>query len=438
VKRSSKKFGCWLVVWLLGASGLFAQNKPDAAPPPPLAAPALPVPTLPPTPPIPQKIEVDNVAAIPLEARRALLAKLSADERLKFAQKIRDLPESGQTNGKINALFMAWSVVDPAAAIESAKNFPTPRTRTVATEAIVYGMESKSAGTLVQSLRTLSPDALDPEAKERLLGLSVVKWSQVDPPAAARALAELYPEATNRLAKPGGGDGELIASTKGVAMNWGETDPHAALDWYQKKGEPENLFAVKNVIAGWWKKDRTAAAAYISAHVGTANEREVAGVMADAMAEQDPRAATQWVKWNKDDRLRQRAQLKIADIWSAKDPRAAAKWVAGLPAEEGKSAISIVASRWTLNDPEAVAKWLDSLKGPLRDAAIFGFASTIAAKDYALALGWALKISDPPSKERLSKAIATEWLRKKPDEARPWIKSSKMPEAQKKQLPGLD
>ena len=126
------------------------------------------------------------------------------------------------------------------------------------------------------------------------------------------------------------------------------------------------------------------------------------------------------------------------DIWSAKDPRAAAKWVTGLPAEEGKSTMSIVASRWTLNDPEAVTKWLNSMKGPIRDAAILGFASTIAAKDYALALGWALKISDPPSKERLSKAIATEWLRKNPNEAKPWIRSSKMPEALKKQLPGLD
>src|ERR1017187_10662628 len=74
----------------------------------------------------------------------------------------------------------------------------------------------------------------------------------------------------------------------------GATDPHAALDWFQKKNEPAHLFAVENVILGWWQKDHTAAAAYVSAHVGTAGEREVAGVMADAMAEQDPRVATDW------------------------------------------------------------------------------------------------------------------------------------------------
>jgi hypothetical protein len=435
VKRSTQKFGyCW-VMWFLCAHCLFAQTKPETPPPPLAATPAASLSIIPSP---PHKLEVDTIAAIPLEERRSLLAKLNADERVKFARQVRDLPPSGQTNGKINALFMGWSVVDPVAAIENAKGFPTPRTRTVATEAIAYGMESKSAGTMVQSLRTLSQDALDPEAKERLLGLSIVKWSQVDPAAAARALAELYPDAANRLTKPGGGDGVLLTTTKGVAVNWGATDPHAALDWFRKKGEPENLFAVENVILGWWQKDHAAAAAYVSAHVGTAGEREVAGVMADAMAEQDPRAATEWVKWNKDDRSRRRAQLKIADIWSSKDPRAAAKWAAGLPAEEGKAAMSVVASRWTLNDPEAVAKWLDSLKGPLRDAAIFGFASATAAKDYAFALGWVMKISDPQSKERLSKAIATQWLRLKPNEARPWIQNSKMPEDQKKQLLGSD
>ena len=428
-------------MWFLCAHCLFAQTKPETAPPPLTAdTAASPASSLSTTPSPPHKLEVDTIAAIPLEERRALLAKLSADERVKFAQQVRDLPPSGQTNGKINALFMGWSAIDPVAAIENAKGFPTSRTRTVATEAIVWGMESKSAGTMVQSLRTLSQDALDPEAKERLLGLSIVKWSQVDPAPAARVLAELYPDAASRLAKPGGGDSVLLTTTKGVAVNWGVTDPHAALDWFQKKGEPENLFAVENVILGWWQKDRTAAAAYVSAHVGTASEREVAGVMAGAMAEQDPRVASEWVKWNKDDRSRRRAQLKIADIWSSKDPRAAAKWAAGLPAEEGKSAMSVVASRWAQNDSQATAKWLDSLKGPLRDAAITGFATTTTTttKDYVLALGWAMKISDPQSKERLSKAIATQWLRLKPNEARPWIQSSKMPEDQKKQLLGSD
>ena len=435
------KFGYCSVLCFLCANCLFAQAKPAASPRvaddavKPSASPAF---SLSPTPAAPHTLEVDTVAAIPLEERRSLLGKLSAEERAKFAQRVRDLPPSGQTNAKINALFMGWSGIDPAAAIESAKGFPTPRTRTVATEAIVYGIESKSAATTVQSLRTLSQDALDPGAKERLLGLSLIKWSQLDPAAAAHALAEIYPDAANRLAKPGAADGELIASTKGVALNWGEKDPLAALGWYQKKGEPENLFAVKNVILGWWKKDGAAAAAYVRAHVGTASEREVAGLMADVMAEQDPRVAIEWVKWNKDERARRRAQLQIADTWSSKDPRAAAKWVASLPAEESKAAMSVVASRWTLNDPEAVTKWLDSLKGPARDAAIFGFASAIVAKDYGVGLVWALKISDPISKERLTKAIATQWLRLKPNEARTWIQNSKIPEAQKKQLLGLD
>ena len=168
-----------------------------------------------------EKLEVETIFSIPLDQRRQLLSAFTPEEREKFSEQFRNLPAGGPSNGKINALFMAWSTVDPAKAIESAKKFPTADTRRVAVEAICYGATPEAAKTIAQSIKEFPDDLLPAEQKERLLGIAIVKWSQADPAAAAQFLAEVYPNAATRLAKPGAGDGDLLTTTKAVAANWG-------------------------------------------------------------------------------------------------------------------------------------------------------------------------------------------------------------------------
>lgn len=384
------------------------------------------------------KLEVDTVATVPLPERSALLAKMDAADRVKFARLFNDLPAGGQSNAKINALFMAWGMVDAPAAVENAKALPTPNTRTVALEAVAYGMKPESSSAVARLLREVKTESLEPEGKERILGLSIVKWSQVDPAAAAQFLDEVYPDAAERLARPGAGDGYLLTTTKGVAMNWGGAAPEAALTWFQKKGHPKNFVAVQNVILGWWRKDAKAAAAYVSAHLATDGERQIAGVLAAPMADQNPRVALEWTKWIGDERLRRRTKRQIADAWATQDPNAASQWAVSLSGEERDAIITIVAAEWGHSSPAAAATWIDSLEGVARDAAISGYASVLSAKDHKSALEWAFKIKDVKEKDRLTRAIANDWLREKPDEARAWIKASKLPEAGKKHLLGLD
>lgn len=384
------------------------------------------------------KLEVDTVAAIPLAERSALLAKMDAAGRVKFARLFTYLPAGGASNAKINALFMAWGMVDALAAVENAKALPTPNTRTVALEAVGYGMKPESSSAVARLLRGVASEALEPEAKERLLGLSIVKWSQIDPPAAAHFLDEVYPNTAERLARPGSGDGYLLTTTKGVAMNWGGAAPQAALAWFQQKGRPENLVAMQNVILGWWRKDAKAAAAYVSAHLATEGERQTAGIMAALMADQNPPVALQWAKWIGDERLRHKTERQIADVWVRQDPQAASQWAVSLSGEEREAIITIVAAEWGHASPAVAAKWIDSLKGAARDAAISGYASVLSARDHKTALEWAFKIKDEKEKERLTRAIANDWLREKPGEARAWVKASKLPEAVKKHLLGLN
>jgi hypothetical protein len=380
------------------------------------------------------KLSVETIATLPLETRRNLLSALGSQEREKFFEQFISLPPGGPSNGKINALFMAWSQVEPRVALENAKKLPETDARRAAVEAICYGMESEDAHEIAKLIKNLPGDSLAPDQKERLLGISIVKWSQNDAAEAAHFLAEVYPDAATRLAKPGAGDGDLLIVTKGVAANWGAKAPEAALDWFQKKREPENIVAVQSVIAGWWRKDAKAAAAYIRAHTNTPNEREVAGLMAGAMAERDPRTATEWVEWIQDEKLRRRTKLAIAELWASRAPKEASAWAQKLPDQEGAGAISIVARLWTFSDAKSAEQWIDSLPREKRDAAIRGYATTMAKINPEAALSRVLKIQDGKARVLLTQAIASEWVRHSPEEARAWIKKSKLAQAQKKEL----
>jgi hypothetical protein len=381
-----------------------------------------------------QKLEVENIISIPLDQRRDLLSALNPEQREKFAEQFRNLPAGGPSNGKINALFMAWAQLDAAQAIESAKKFPTPDMRRAALEAICFGMKPADGKASAQSIRDFHEDVLPAADKERLLGMAIVKWSQDDQPAAAQFLAQVYPDAATRLAKPGAGDGDLLITTRALAENWGAANPQAALDWFQKKQHPANLVAIKRVIIGWWRKDAQAAAAYLTAHSSTPDEREVAAEMAGPMALRDPAVAVQWVEWMKEERMRRRMRLAIAEIWAARDPKAAGAWSVGLVGKEGEEAIAAVAGSWGSQNSAAAEKWINSLHGRARDRAIRGYATAMGRTNPSLALTWAMKVEEREARRRVAKAIAAQWMKRDADEFHGWLKKSKLSDAEKKQL----
>lgn len=371
------------------------------------------------------KLEVETIASVPLQNRQHLLSRMDGREREKFAQQFRDLPAAGPSNAKINALFMAWGAIDPVGAIASAKTFPTPDTRRVAVEALLFGMKPEGAPKIAPSIRSLPDDFLPPEHKQRLLALAIVKWSQTDPPAAAQFYAEVYPDAGVRLAKPGAGDGDLIVATKGVATNWGAASPEAAIEWFHKNVRPDSLVAMQGLVTGWWHKDAKAASAYVRTHSTTPMEREVAGAMAGPMADQDPRTSLQWVEWIKDERIRSQTRLEITKLWATQDPKAASDWAGALSGKEADGVVAVVAGVWAVSDDAAAKKWVQTLKGQAHDAGIRGYAITIAAKDPKGALSWVTKIKDQKIRTRLMTAIATAWSKDKPAEAKAWIEQNR-------------
>lgn len=383
--------------------------------------------------PVPEKLDTENIMVVTLEARCARLAAMSAEERQKLFQQFVQLPPGGPSNGKLNSLFIAWGTVDPIVALESAKKLPTADARRAAIEALCYGLKPEDSPDVCKQLKGISAETLVPEQRARLLSLSIIKWSQKDPPAAARFLAEVYPDAARRVTHPQAGDGDLITAVKGVASNWGEKDPPAALDWF-KKSEPENTVGVQSAVSGWWQKDSKAAAAYVRAHTATPNEREVAATMAGPMAALDPQIALQWAGWTKDERLRNRLRVGIAMLWATRSPKEAIAWAQQLPGDDAKRVINPIAEAWASSDPKAVEQWMGTLKDSQRDAAIRGYASAIMKGNPEQALNWAVKIREAKIRDSLMKLIASEWARQDPQAAKAWVNKSKLSAAEKKEL----
>ncbi|MEP6937919.1 MAG: hypothetical protein ABI871_07610, partial [Chthoniobacterales bacterium] len=148
---------------------------------------------------------------------------------------------------------------------------------------------------------------LPPMLRSELLGIGVEKWSQADAPSAARFLNE-NPDATiaERRQRPSGTS--IIANT--VAGHWAEIDPQAAMDWAKKR--PDASSATQGAIGGWWQKDPDDATAYVMEHLKTNSDYQVASILADRMATQDPKRATEWVAQLPNESARRHVEIIIA------------------------------------------------------------------------------------------------------------------------------
>ena len=136
---------------------------------------------------------------------------------------------------------MAWAAIDPRVAFDDAKKLPTADARRAAIEALCYGMSSEAAADIAKALKDLPADTLVPEQKERLLSLSIVKWSQRQPAEAAQFLAQVYPDAARRLAKAVGRRWRSHDRDKGSRRELGGSAPEAAIEWFKNKNQPENV-----------------------------------------------------------------------------------------------------------------------------------------------------------------------------------------------------
>ena len=218
-----------------------------------------------------------------------------------------------------------------------------------------------------------------------------------------------------------------------LAQRWAESDPQAATEWLNSlPASRSNPWSRQNIAQRWAEKDPAAAAAYFAQRpITDGNGGRTAGLIAGALARQDPEGALAWLETldiaNEEARVGTTAAM--LDGWAQGDPEAAGTYALSLDdADQRRDAIVSLARGWSQNDPGSARAWIDALEDPqLRHQALGSHIESVAALDPAGAAEIFTEISagladgDPPNQLRNSvKQIASHWAQVDPQAAAEW------------------
>ena len=242
---------------------------------------------------------------------------------------------------------------------------------------------------------------------------------------------------------------------------WGSNDAAAAEAWAKQKHEGkdnnENYYML-GVIDGLAKQDVTRAAE-LTEELGYGRARgEALAKVVDELFRQGEDAAKQWVEsiGDEDERFRAGAAGRVAAEIAQEDPRAAGEWVMGLGIAEKDRAIASVAYEWGRKSPEEAADWVSGIEdldlrsrgmetvvetwtrqdaeaagtwlgqmlpAPELDRPVRSYAMMVQERDPGAAIAWANTITDDQLRGETVSRIGGEWLRRNPDEAKAFLQT---------------
>jgi hypothetical protein len=147
----------------------------------------------------------------------------------------------------------------------------------------------------------------------------------------------------------------------------------------------------------------------------------------------DPAAARAWCDAHCDGPFGSNVRKLIAQRWAENDGRAAMEWLSTAPpGYERDAAVNAAFQGWFQRDREGFASWLAEMGpdgvGPWFQPALPKSASWIGAKDPAEGMKWAAAIEDDAARQRVFIRIARLWRAKDPSAADAWIDQSPLSE----------
>lgn len=376
------------------------------------------------------RVRVDDLGSVPPSELYEVLLRATPEEIAALALKFNGLPNDGPTNAAIGVFFQAWAELDGKSALAAAFLINDVSLKRMAAGTVILSVSPSTAPELAAILKDHPDKDLMAECKGTFLDTLLERWSCVDAPAAAKFFENL-------------GDTQLGYSTAGkIAHAWATVDPYAALGWAEKQketsnGEREPLF--NDVILGWCSKDVTAAAAYVFEHMNRPWAIQAATSVALAMFNQDPGAATSWLRDLAPGEAKMQAEASLVSEWADKDPLAAAHWMEKLSRDDQKAAIAPLMGTWVARDWNAASKWLATLSGDLRDnaiaAAVGTYQTTVLPSE---TLSWALSINNKETRTDAVQNVLRQWASIDPQAAATWIRSSLLSKEEKDQLLSAD
>lgn len=339
---------------------------------------------------------------------------------------------------------------DPARQFDVLARLPAGRLRNGLCESALHALAEKDSVAAEARLNLIS----DPWKRDSVHNDILQQLARRDPTAALARLVELGSSVPKNLhgtkmvagvMESAGKDNftaaltavehlpeELRSSALDSALvGWGRTDPIAAMDWAASQGmdiaqikssvhfSPDGFASWTTLLLSAYYTDYGKTLDWVRAQPGspTRDEMLASGIWSGnpeqkmaIYAALSPQAQAQ-------------EAARMVDSMEKDDPRRVAAWIRDLPAGQARAeAVETLVAAQAKNAPERIDALADDWPtGSDRNAAFEGIATHLRSEAPERALTFALRISDPGSRESALDAIVFSWDRRNPSAARAWL-----------------
>ena len=250
-----------------------------------------------------------------------LFQRWAAENAVQAIAQRQQLPGHDADNQILSAIMSVWADQKPADALSWLESQPDSESFPAGTwrEAMIADLFTTWAAKDLEAATTACQQLPDGMAKEKAWAC-VLNQRMVQAPATAA-------EPVKNLA-PGDSRQNAIAE---LCQHWAGTDAPAAMAWAQTLPvEAERIDATNQVIVSWARKNPPAAAQFANQHLEFSDA--VFGEIANAWAQHDFSAATNWIATLPDDDKKNVTRLAVMETWSQHDPQGMANYALGLAA----------------------------------------------------------------------------------------------------------
>ena len=281
----------------------------------------------------------------------------------------------------LRGVFGEWSETDPEGALEHAwRHFEGGLLKTEVISLVVnkWGAENPHDAWLWVDQHLSGP------TREQAMSDLMIGWTRRSPA-----------EAAQWLAQTGITSNALYTAT---ALTWAEQDPEASLAWTQTLPAVRARDAARNAIAAeYGRQDPVAAAAAFAEDLQVAeNKLELATILTDVWATNDPAATAQWLDTLPIGAVREQAAGILATIWATHDVEGALAWANSLEDTALRQrVVTHLGTTWGGIDPVGAIEWLLTLPPTEASSGLAGAMNVWAATDAIGMYAWIEQNSDP-------------------------------------------
>lgn len=207
---------------------------------------------------------------------------------------------------------------------------------------------------------------------------------------------------------------------------WAKTDPTAAARYHDSAAVKLPYDTKRQIGIEWARADGEAALAWLSTLSDPLQKEVAIRTALMAYAEKNPQKAVNYALGlpSKNDQLG--ACIGIAETLAKTDPQIAAQWITKFPPGEAyDKAVFTVFREYAKQDLKSTGAWIFQLPHtPVRDKALGEYVQELEHRFPAVAVEWALHITDGAERARRLRNALEAWTRLDPTAAATWKRTA--------------